>query len=176
MKIILIAAISLDGFITRHDTPGSGFTSPEDKRFYKEAVSGFDSFIFGSKNFLLSKDWIGKRLHPKQLKVVLSRSPERLRKEEAPGEIELARSPAESVQKLKQHGCQRTALLGGGQIYGLFLKENLVDELWLTVEPLLFGDGTKLAETRLDFRGELLSSENLGPSTLLLKYKPAAGR
>lgn len=173
MKIILIAAISLDGFITKHEATGSGFTSPEDKRFYHQTIREFDSFIFGSTNFRLSREWIQKRLRPDQLKIALTRHPERLREEVVPGEIELASTPAEAIDTLASHHRRQTALLGGGKIYGLFLKEHLVDELWLTVEPLLFGGGTKLAETHLDFRGELISAAHLAPSTLLLKYRPA---
>lgn len=173
MNVILIAAISLDGFITKHDAQGSGFTSPEDKRYYRNAVRDFDSFIFGSKNFLLSRDWIRGQLRSDQRKVVMTRNPERLQDEAVPGEIDiLSAPPAEVVRHLETQGFRNAALLGGGQIYGLFLEAGVVDELWITLEPLLFGDGIKLAETRLDIRAELLSCQSLGPSTLLLKYRP----
>jgi dihydrofolate reductase len=37
MRLTLIAAQSLDGFITRHDTPGSDFVSDADRAFFREA-------------------------------------------------------------------------------------------------------------------------------------------
>lgn len=177
MKVTLLAAISLDGFITKQDKPGSAFTSREDKRYFSQAVLDFDSLIFGAGNYRQSARWIQDHLRPEQLKVVLTRSPAQLADEQEAGKLEFTNeSPRELVRKLDARGYQNVCLLGGGQIYGLFLAEGLVDELWLTLEPVLFGEGTKLAERKLDFRGELLSVEKLNPSTLLLKYRPRKGK
>src|SRR5690606_11331158 len=77
MRTVLIAAISLDGFITRHNQPGSGFTSPEDKRYFRETVLQFDTLIFGSANYEFSKNWISSHLRADQLKIVLTRNPGR---------------------------------------------------------------------------------------------------
>jgi dihydrofolate reductase len=173
MKVTLIAAISLDGFITRHDEPGSGFTSREDKCYFQDAVLDFDALVFGSNNYEQSKDWIANSLRPDQLKIVLTRDPERYGADRREGELEFTdETPAEVVEMLKSRGRQRTCLMGGGQIYGLFLAAGVVDELWITVEPVLFGEGVKLAEARLDKPLELISQENLNASTLLLKYRP----
>jgi dihydrofolate reductase len=47
-----------------------------------------------------------------------------------------------------------------------------VDEIWLTVEPLLFGGGTPLLAARVDVRLALLASERLNAAgTLLLRYR-----
>lgn len=174
MKLTLMAAITLDGFITKHDQPGSGFTSPEDKRFFQASVLDFDCLVFGAGNYRQSSPWIHQHLRDDQLKVVLTRSPENFRSEEKPGELEFtAERPRELTHRLAGRGIRNACLLGGGQIYGWFLAEKAVDELWLTLEPRLFGEGVKLAETKLDFRGELLSCEPLNHSTLLLKYRPA---
>lgn len=175
MKVTLMAAISLDGFITKHDQPGSAFTSPEDKRFFHEAVLDFDCLIFGAGNYRQSSRWIAQHLRQDQLKVVLTRNPGDYEQEQKAGELEFTgERPRSLVQALAARGYRNACLLGGGQIYGLFLAEKTVDELWLTLEPLLFGQGTKLAEAKTDFRGELISCENLSPSTLLLKYRPAS--
>lgn len=173
MKTTLMAAISLDGFITKHDKPGSGFTSAEDKRFFHQAVLDFDCLIFGSGNYRQSSTWIREHLRPDQLKVVVTRSPHKYEADQHPANLEFTdKGPAELLRDLAARGCKNVCILGGGQIYGLFLAENTVDELWLTLEPRLFGEGVKLAETKLDFRGELLSIEKLNTSTLLLKYRP----
>jgi len=176
MKIILVAAISLDGFITRHDEPGSGFTSPEDKKYFSRVVHEFDTLIFGSTNFEISKEWIANHLKPEQLKIVMTREPGRYRADERPGELEFTSlSPTDLAKTLREHGRERVCLLGGGKIYGLFLQEKCVDELWLTLEPRLFGKGVKLADAKLDSRWELQTHEKLNDSTLLLRYRPADG-
>jgi dihydrofolate reductase len=173
MKLTLMAAISLDGFITRHDRSGSDFTSPEDKAFFQRAVLDFDCLILGGANYRQSSRWVKEHLRPEQLTVVVTRSPGNHQNEQQTGRLEFSsQSPADIVSNLAARGYRNGCLLGGGQIYGLFLAAGVVDELWLTLEPLLFGEGVKLAETRLDFRGELISQEKLNASTLLLKYRP----
>ncbi len=173
MKTILIAAISLDGFITRHDQPGSGFTSPEDKRYFQQTVLDFDTLIFGSVNYEQSKDWMQSHLRPEQLKMVLTRSPVRYADQERKNDLEFtSESPTELLKSLAQRDRKKIAILGGGKIYGLFIQENAVDELWLTLEPKIFGSGVKLAAGQLNTQFELFSEEKLNPSTLLLKYRP----
>ncbi len=173
MKVTLMAAISLDGFITKHEQPGSAFTSPEDKQFFHNAVLDFDCLIFGGGNYRQSSRWITNHLRKNQLKVVLTRNPKNYEDEQKEGELEFTcEVPCDLIHRLRARGYRNACLLGGGQIYGLFLAGRMVDELWLTLEPLLFGQGVKLAETKLDFRGELLSVEKLNASTLLLKYRP----
>jgi len=172
MRTVLIAAISLDGFITRHNQPGSGFTSPEDKRYFRETVLQFDTLIFGSANYEFSKNWISSHLRADQLKIVLTRNPGRYTADFRENELEFtADSPNEILQNLRRRGRQNVAILGGGIIYGWFLEQNAVDELWLTLEPRIFGQGVKFAAAKIDPGLELLSATNLAPSTLLLKYR-----
>lgn len=173
MKTTLIAAISLDGFITRHDETGSGFTSPEDKLYFNKAVQEFDCLIFGGQNYRISSNWIRNRLKPEQLKVVLTRNPEAWKTEAIAGELEFTNTEVlDLLQELRARDFQNVCILGGGQIYGKFLKSGAVDEIWLTLEPLLFGNGIKLSAQSLDLRADLLSIDKLNESTLLLKYKP----
>ena len=63
-------------------------------------------------------------------------------------------------------------VVGGAHIATSFLKEQLVDELWLTIEPKIFGvGGNFVIEEKLDIKLELLSSESVNKQgTLLTKY------
>jgi riboflavin biosynthesis pyrimidine reductase len=47
----------------------------------------------------------------------------------------------------------------------------LVDEVWLTVEPVLFGGGTPLLARRAEVGLVLQATEKLGANTLLLHYR-----
>jgi 5-amino-6-(5-phosphoribosylamino)uracil reductase len=44
-----------------------------------------------------------------------------------------------ALQQLTLLGIQRIAVLGGGQLVGSLIQENLIDELWLTICPLILG-------------------------------------
>lgn len=53
-------------------------------------------------------------------------------------------SPAQLVNKLKSKEGKVIWLVGGGELLHDFLKENLVDELIMTVAPVILGSGTPL--------------------------------
>lgn len=172
MEIILVAAQSADGFITRHDEPGSGFTSAADKAYFQRTLAMFDVSIMGSVTYTVARSAILGRLTPARLRIVLTRNPGSHAADAAPGLLEFTdEDPPELVARLREAGHRRCALLGGARIHSSFLAAGLVDELWLTLEPRLFGGGVPLLRSAIDFRMKLLNHERLdGSDTLLLKY------
>ncbi len=44
-----------------------------------------------------------------------------------------------TLYQLKQLKINKLAILGGGELVGSLFQENLIDELWLTVCPVIFG-------------------------------------
>ena len=83
-------------------------------------------------------------------------------------------APAEVLRRLAMDGHRACALLGGAQIHALFLQARLVDELWLTLEPRLFGAGTPLVGIPVEVSLHLLSAERLeAGDSLLVKYRVA---
>ena len=172
MRIVLIAAQSLDGFIAKPAQPGTAFTSPEDQAYFRSAMADFEVGVLGAETYRVSRDAIRAQAARRSLRVVLTRSPERYAEDASPGALEFtALPPAALAHELRDRGFRRCALLGGAQAHSLFLAAGLVDEIWLTVEPLLFGGGTPLLAHPTDTRLELLALERLGASTLLAKYQ-----
>ena len=75
---------------------------------------------------------------------------------------------------LKKHLWTRIAVVGGTAIYDWFLKRGLVDELCLTLEPVVFGAGKLLTDAPLRTfrRFSLKSVKHLNKrGTLLLHYQ-----
>jgi dihydrofolate reductase len=74
---------------------------------------------------------------------------------------------------LGKQGFKQALLVGGGKIANSFFLDNLINEVWLTIEPRIFGTGKVLAEgRRLDVPLKLISTKKLNTKgTLLLKYK-----
>ena len=172
MHMVLIAAQSLDGFITKHAEPGTAFTSPEDKAYFRRIVAEFDVCLFGGETYRVSREFIRDRLPGSPLRLVMTRSPERYAAEAIVGRLEFANSaPAALVAGLRARGFKRCALLGGSHVHSLFLAARLVDEIWLTVEPVLFGGGTPLLARPTEVGLKLQVTEKLGASTLLMKYE-----
>lgn len=173
MQVTLIAAQSLDGFITRHDVPGTAFTSPEDQRHFTAALRRHDASIMGGETYRVARELIRAHLTLPRRRVVLTRTPERFASDAVAERLEFtAESAASLVARLRALGHQRCALLGGAQIHHLFLSLGLVDFLELTLEPRLFGRGTPLVGERTDVTLRLVDCRPLeASSTLLARYE-----
>ena len=85
-------------------------------------------------------------------------------------------SPAGIIDAVRAAGHKRILVEGGPTLFGELIAAGLVDELFLTVSPALFGrfrdDGRKSLVQGIDLRGaklELLSARQDG-SHLFLRY------
>ena len=161
--MFLIAAITVDGFIGRSADHLADWTSPEDKKLFIAKTKEAGVMVMGSKTF----STIGRAL-PGRKTIVYTSRPESfapLENVEATNE-----SPAELVARMEQAGAAGLAICGGASIYSLFMEAGVVDELYLTVEPLAFGTGVPLFGNSLEDQLELLDSEKLNGNTVLLHY------
>jgi dihydrofolate reductase len=106
---------------------------------------------------------------PGRLNVVLSHE----RPEALPDGVEYTAEPPERViASLENRGYESVVIGGGASVYRAFLDAKLVDEIWLTVEPLAFGAGISLfGDAPLELRLTLLSVERLGEQGAHLRYR-----
>ncbi len=168
----MIAAQSIDGFISRHQESGTDFCSKQDAAFLASSLKAFDSMVMGRKTYETLRDRILASTSAQYLRKIQTKTPALFSEDRREGTIEFTADPPATIcRKLAARGRTRCALLGGGETYGAFLKADLVDELWLTIEPVIFGAGVSLASEALDNRFRLLSTESLANDTLLLKYE-----
>ena len=84
----------------------------------------------------------------------------------------IAKSPQEALKILKDKHFAKVLVGGGGTLNSSFMKENLIDEIILDVEPLVFGKGIKLfSENDFDARLELIETKSLSKNTIQLHYR-----
>lgn len=165
MHCFIIAALSIDGFLAENDTQTSTvWTSKEDNQFFRQRTKDAGAIVMGRKTY----DTIGRPL-PNRLNIVYSSQtptgqlPENLRYTQ--------QSPRELLAQLEQEGVPELAVCGGSSIYTQFLKAGVVETLYLTIEPILFGQGVKLFNESLGgMRVGLKKVEHLSEQTLLLEY------
>ena len=95
--------------------------------------------------------------------------------QENPKEIEgvkwVSGEPEKVLAELEALGYQSALLGGGATLNSLFLKNKLIDEIILTIEPKIFGNGLSLFNEDLDANLELIAMEKLNENTIMLKYK-----
>jgi len=172
MHTVAIAVMSLDGCLTKHDEDGTAFASPADQHFFRQALRTFDCAVMGAGGYRAAREPILTNQTSTQLRVVLTRTPDRYAADAKPGVLEFRSDDAASVvHSLAKRGYARCALVGGARLLTSCAAARLLDELWLTLEPVAFGEGRRLFLGAVEFRFELISTELLGPSTVLLRYR-----
>lgn len=173
METIAIVVMSLDGCLTKHDTDGPDFASPADQNFFRRTLATFDCALMGGASYRAARERILANPRPNHLRMVLTRTPANYQQDAKPGALEFrSDEPAEALVRLRTRGLQRCALVGGARLITGALTAKLLDQLWITVEPVVFGQGRRLVEGALNAHFELLGAGSIGPNTLLLRYRP----
>ncbi|EKE14273.1 MAG: hypothetical protein ACD_12C00597G0002 [uncultured bacterium] len=172
MKVTMVMLASVDGRTTKGDDKNIySWTSLEDQKYFFSLVKKHNLIVMGRSTYEASKPVI--KLEKEKLRVVLTRNPKKYSKEMIKGQLEFSdESPEKLIKRLSLLKYKNLLLVGGGIINGLFLKQNLVDELFLTIEPMIFGIGKNIVEGQLLNKSlQLIDVEKLNKKgTLLLKY------
>lgn len=105
------------------------------------------------------------RLKPsdKHLLVVMTKEPFKYKSQEVLGELEFTdESPAQLAKRFEMEGIVQMVLTGGSNLASSFFKEQLIDEVWLTIEPRIFGmGGNFITEEKLDIDLRLINCEKV---------------
>lgn len=172
MKVILAMVMSVDGKTTKWSNPKIyEWTSKEDQNHFSSLIESSRVIIIGRKTFVAAKSII--KLSPNNLRIILTKAPKEYESISIDGQLEFTDdSPKEILKKLKTRGYTQALLAGGEHVNALFFKEHLINEVWLTIEPHIFGFGNQLvAEEKLDTQMQLKSIRRLNKNgTILLKY------
>jgi dihydrofolate reductase len=165
MRVIAVAAVTADGRIGRHPLDPPTWTSHEDKRMFAAVSRQAGVVVMGRATFEAMPKPLEGRLN-----VVLTAHPAAFAP--VPGRVEYtADPPAAVLDGLARRGYAEVIVGGGASVYRQFFAAGLVDELWLTVEPLLFGAGISLlGDESAEVRLRLIEHSALAPSTIQLKY------
>ena len=131
-------------------------------------VNDTDNVIAGRSSFeQLKDDEMASVLNPKH-KIVLSSR-----------DIDLgdsgwrhARSPSEALEILKDAGVDEAIVGGGRAVAYSFMREQLIDNIVIDLQPVAFGAGTPVFGDALDLiRLKLLDSSPLNENALRLRYE-----
>jgi len=173
-KIILFSALSLDGYVARVDGNIDWLTSfpnPEKLDYgYDAFIRDVDTTLMGNKTYqqVISFDipfpYTGKK------NFVFTR-----RNDQADTEFVqfVSKDPAAFVYDLKRADGGNIWCIGGGQINGLLMEQDLIDELYLHVIPVVLGEGIPLFDGRRAMEKQLVlkGSHVYDNSILELRYE-----
>jgi dihydrofolate reductase len=161
MKITLICAPSLDGFLAHTDHDNVDWTSKEDKANFIATTKQMKAVIMGYNTWKMYSKPLEDRFA-----VVLTSKPEPDMEQ-----VIFRTDPAQIMKELEDKGYSEAALIGGGGANSTFLSAGLIDEMLVTIIPRWFGGGIPMFAGTPQAQFELLDSKPLGPNEMLHHYR-----
>lgn len=162
---ILAAAQTADGFIAKDASHRSTtWVSDADKAHFKALLESFDWVVVGRATAQHHAKVLGKYKC-----LVFTKDPAT---PVAPHLSHLNPETQDPIAFLTQQNATRVGILGGTGIYDYFLEKGLLDEAWITVEPLTFGEGipTFTHPERVDDYLRLQKTTQLNETATLLRH------
>jgi dihydrofolate reductase len=84
----------------------------------------------------------------------------------------VAKTPKDALAILEKEGFNNTLVAGGGTLNTSFMAENLIDEIYLDVEPIVFGKGIRLfRENDFEAKLKLFGTKKLSENEIQLHYQ-----
>jgi len=184
-------AMTADGKIAKTSDHFPDWTSKEDKKMFMKVTKEVGVIIMGDKTFFTLAPKPKKNAHsemnskkgnsgsfgvgqafPKPLPGRLNIVFTLLRKPPQMNQVMwVGGNPKNVLTKLKKMGF-KSAILGGGAFLNTqFLKKKLIDEIWLTIEPKIFGKGLGVFDGDFDVKLKLSKIEKINKDSVVVKYK-----
>ncbi len=164
-KVILNLAVSLDGFIEGPNGEYDWCFTDQDYGMTK-FLSHIDAIFFGRKSFELVCP-MGPNAYPNLVRYVFSKT-----LKSAEGAIVISGDIKRSVEKIKRMKGKDIWLFGGAELTNNLLELGLIDELQLSVHPIILGGGKPLfrsSDTRVKLK--LTDTRNYSTGLVQLFYK-----
>lgn len=135
-KVILGVAVSLDGFI---EGPNGEYDwcPPPSKTEMDDFMDKIDAILMGRKSFEL----MGQNAFPGKKVYVFSNT---LKMAQGENTFLMSGDIVSKVKEIKRQPGKDIWLFGGASVTTTFLNEQLIDEMWLGLVPIVLGAGKPL--------------------------------
>jgi dihydrofolate reductase len=172
-KVVLGVGISLDGYIARPDGSVDFLFMPKDYSM-AEFLKQVDTAVMGRKTYEVGLKMGGGFEQGGMKNFVFSRS---IESGERGGVTIVAEPPKPFVEALRQGKGKDIWLMGGGELTREFLREDLVDEMYLGVVPVLIGEGIAAFPTGFPERQfVLVDNKTYSKGLIALRYERRSGK
>lgn len=169
MKIIQYLATSINGHITVGED-GTDWVTPKTIEDFGKLNIECGVVVMGKRTYEMFGDDFPQ---PDCLNIVMTRDAELLKKQ-MEGGLFTDKDPDGIVKIAEEKGFKQLFVVGGTQTNTAFLKDNLIDEIWINIHPIIIGHGKYLFEevTEISTKNlELFESQSFDGSQVLLKYR-----
>jgi dihydrofolate reductase len=165
-KVVLNVAVSLDGYIAGPNGEYDWCLTDDDYGM-TDFLKSIDAILMGGKSYRLVTQYGPP--YPEFTNYVFTRTE---KETPHPNVVLVSEDIPEFVRSLQHKKGKNIWLFGGSEIIHPLLEENLVDELMLSIHPVLLGDGLPLFRELGERKAFRLSDSITYPSGLVqLIYK-----
>lgn len=168
MKVIALYSSSIDGKIAKNKQDSLEWISSDAQKFFRAETTKGGIVITGRKTFMKEAKPFEHRYN-----VVLTKNPKKYTKYVKEDVLEFTSDkPTKLIERLTSRKPESIFITGGQSVFSEFMEKGLIDEVWTTVEPVLFGSGVEPFKLDKNFTSEmeLLHLTTLSKNTVLLKY------
>jgi dihydrofolate reductase len=166
-SVVLGVGISLDGYIARPDGAVDFLFMPKDYSM-SAFMASIDTAVMGRKTYDVARR-MGGSFGGGMTTYVFSRSQQA---GEHDGVAFVNEAPSTLIERIRASRGKNIWLMGGGELARHFLKEDLVDELYLGVVPVLIGEGIPLFPPGFPQRNfKLVENKTFSRGLIALTYK-----
>lgn len=163
-------ACTIDGFIAHEDSSVDGFSfEGEHVTDYIQSLDGFDTVLMGRKTYEYGLNLGVTNPYPTMKQYVFSRTMETSPDENV---LLVSENIIEFIKELKNENGKDIYLCGGGELATTLFAANLIDELILKLNPVLFGSGIPLFSAGINQTNlELINNKIYNNGVVLLHYQ-----
>jgi len=163
-KVILYMAISLNGYIAKENDDTSWISS-EEWNSYSQMVQKAGNLVIGHRTYnTLTKQQEFAELKNVKLVIVSKTNFNTISANHF-----IAKTPQEALELLKDFN--EVIIAGGGILNSSFLKESLIDEIYIDIEPVVIGKGIKLfIDENFEISLNLLETKKITDNEIQLHY------
>ncbi len=162
MSVFFVAVMSANGKISRSHLSPIDWSSKEDLEWFKEITTQSKVIVMGRRTFELLNSPL-----PNRLNVVVTRN---LPLKKVDNVLFTDASPVALVKKLRKMGYDKIPVVGGQEIFTSFLEEGIVDEMYITYEPVLIDGIDMFDKIKNDVKMEVISVKELSGGAFVTHY------
>ncbi len=169
-KVILYIAMSLDGFIAKKDDDISFLSMVEQESEdygYSDFIRNIDTVILGRKTYSKVLEMGFGFPHSDKETYIITRTskPKENLVNFYTGNIN------ELIETLKNKNGKNIFVDGGAEVVNELLKDDLIDEFYISIIPILLGDGIPLFKgSNPELKLKLVSSKKFAKGLVQLHY------
>ncbi len=166
INVAVYMHVSINGMIARLDN--SDFSSELARSDFLKTIKRYKVNVIGRNTFNTASKSNGFPLDG--LNIVVTKHGIKLKKEWK-NVIVTDKKPKEIIKIIESRG-YKNAMVAGGKLATSFLKEGLVNEIYLNVEPIVFGKGIPIfANENFEKNLRLLQVKKFSKNEVRLHYK-----